>query len=105
VGNVVLSNAENRVMDFYSTSEVNASDLTIKHVHRWHTDDMFSKFMFGAGKYDAVDFTPQAAMTTIRDYVAVVAMSILRVGPARLAKLAANDSYASKVENWMRLKP
>ena len=72
VGSVVLSNAENGQMDFYSTSQVSADDLSIKHVHCWHTDDMFSKFMFGTGKYDDEDFTPQGAMATVRDRYVVL---------------------------------
>jgi hypothetical protein len=92
-------------MDFYTTSTESADNLAIKHVHCWHTDELFSKFRFGTGMYDDMDFTPQAAMSSIRDYVSVVAISSVRAGPKVLAKLATDDRYSSKADNWMRLKP
>jgi hypothetical protein len=102
---VELGSEINGQMDFLSTSIRPINTTSIKHVHCWHTDKMFSKFMFGMGKYDGMDFTPQANMTTIRDYITVVAISSLRVGPVGLGKLASDENFASSMENWRRLKP
>jgi hypothetical protein len=101
----VVANIINGQMDFFSTSTEPSNATFIKHVHCWHTEEMFSKFQFGQGKYDKTDFTPQADMATIRDYIAVVAVSSVRIGPVMLGKLATDDDYASKIENWRRLKP
>ena len=46
-----------------------------QNVHCWHTEKMFSKFQFGQGNYDEVDFTNRTAMSTVRDYVALTAVS------------------------------
>ena len=74
-------------------------------MHCWHTEDMFSKFQFGYGKYDGMDFTDRASMSSVRDYVALTAVSSIRLSDEDLRKLASNDSYASLKENWMRPKP
>jgi hypothetical protein len=105
VGKVELASESNGQMDFVSTSIRPSNTSSIKHVHCWHTDDMFSKFMFGMGKYDGMNFKPQANMTTVRDYIAVVAISSLRVGPVGLGKLASDVNFASRMENWIRVKP
>lgn len=39
-------------LDFYSTSE--DSILKHPHIHCWHTDGVFSKFWFEAGRYDNI---------------------------------------------------
>ena len=74
-------------------------------MHCWHTDDMFSKFQFGYGKYDEVDFTNREEMSTVRDYVALTAVSSIRLSDEELARLASDDAYAKSRQNWMRPKP
>ena len=66
---------------------------------------MFSKFQFGQGKYDKVDFTDKEAMSTVRDYVAMTAMSSIRLSDEELARLASDDVYAQSNLNWIRPKP
>ena len=66
---------------------------------------MFSKFQFGQGKYDDVDFTNMTAMSTVRDYVALTAVSSIRLSDEELARLASDDAYAQSSQNWMRPKP
>ena len=79
--------------------------LSLQHVHCWHTEDMFSKFQFGSGKYDDVDFTNREGMTTVRDYVALMAMSSIRLSDKELSRLATDDTYAKSRQNWMRSRP
>ena len=74
-------------------------------MHCWHTDDMFSKFQFSYGKYDKVDFTNRSEMSTVRDYVALTAVSSIRLSDEELARLASDDDYAKSRRNWMRPKP
>ena len=76
-----------------------------QHVHCWHTEEMFSKFQFGYGKYDEVDFTNREEMSTVRDYVALTAVSSIRLSDEELARLASDDAYAKSRQNWMRPKP
>ena len=76
-----------------------------QHVHCWHTEEMFSKFQFGNGKYDEVDFTNREEMSTVRDYVALTAVSSIRLSDEELARLASDDAYAKSRQNWMRPKP
>lgn len=52
-----------------------------------------------------MDLTPRADMAKVRNYVAVVGISSLRIGPVKLGKLSTNDNYSSKMQNWRRLKP
>ena len=66
---------------------------------------MFSKFQFGFGKYDEVDFTNREDMSTVRDYVALTAVSSIRLSDKELAKLASDDTYAKSRNNWIRPKP
>ena len=79
--------------------------ISLQHVHCWHTDDMFSKFQFGYGKYDDVDFTNREGMTTVRDYVALTAMSSIRLSDKELSKLAKDETYAKSRQNWIRPRP
>ena len=74
-------------------------------MHCWHTDDLFSKFQFGYGKYDEVDFTDKVDMFTVRDYVTLTAVSSIRLRDEELSRLATDDAYASSTKNWMRPKP
>ena len=66
---------------------------------------MFSKFQFSYGKYDKVDFTNRSEMSTVRDYVALTAVSSIRLSDEELARLASDDAYAKSRQNWMRPKP
>ena len=66
---------------------------------------MFSKFQFGFGKYDEVDFTNREDMSTVRDYVALTAVSSIRLSDKELTKLASDDTYAKSRQNWIRPKP
>ena len=101
---VVVSSGKNGRMDYSSTSVAKTSDRSIKHVHCWHTDDMFSKFQFGLGKYDDMDFTDREEMATVQDYVALTAMSSIRLSDEELSRLALDDTYAKSRQNWMRSK-
>ena len=65
---------------------------------------MFSKFEFREGEYDKMDITSRAGMSTTVDYVAVVALSSLRLTDEELAKLAMDSEYAKEKSNWQRLK-
>ena len=65
---------------------------------------MFSKFQFGFGKYDEVDFTNREDMSTVRDYVALIAVSSIRLSDKELSMLATDDTYAKSRHNWMRSK-
>ena len=66
---------------------------------------MFSKLPFGSGKYDDVDFTNREGMTTVRDYVALTAISSIRLSDKELSRLATDDTYAKSRHNWMRSRP
>ena len=66
---------------------------------------MFSKFQFGSGKYDDVDFTNREGMTTVRDYVAMTAMSSIRLSDKELSRLATDDTYVKSRQNWIRPRP
>ena len=81
------------------------SDLSIKNAHCWHTEEVFSKFQFGAGKYDNKDFSNMSNMTTTRDYITAVAISSMRLTNEELIKLSKNNSLAVEAKNWQRLSP
>ena len=81
------------------------TDISLQHVQSWRTWDMFSKLQFGSGKYDDVDFTNREGMTTVRDYVALTAMSSIRLSDKELSRLATDDNYAKSKQNWMRPRP
>lgn len=66
LGNVVKAGDDFK-MDYGSTSDTKITDMTIKHAHCWHTEQMFSKFQFGAGNYDKEDFTQKGNMDTTTD--------------------------------------
>ncbi len=68
-------------------------------MHCWHTEKLFSKFAFGAGKYDKMDLTERygningcdamkvynflysirGEMSTVVDYITVIAVSSHRL--------------------------
>lgn len=54
-----------RMLDYGSTNK--DSVMTHPHIHCWHTDDMFSKFYFLAGKYDHLT-TDNLDLDIVRDY-------------------------------------
>ena len=81
------------------------SDLSIKNAHCWHTEEVFSKFQFGAGKYDNKDFSNMSNMTTTRDYITAVAISSIRLSNEDLIKLSKNNSFAVEARNWQKLSP
>jgi hypothetical protein len=92
-------------MDYGTTAKTAISDLTIKHAHCWHTDTIFSKFHFGLGRYDDMDFTSRSNMSTTTDYITSLAISSIRLSDGEVAQLAANSTFASDSKNWQRLKP
>ncbi len=59
------------VVDHGSASSESIHDHP--HIHCWHTDNMFSKFQFTAGKYDDLS-TDHLDINTIRDYCLFIAL-------------------------------
>lgn len=60
----------NRMLDYYSTSTDPVE--TAPHIHCWHTNEPFSKFIFEAGLYDHMDI-PQD-ISQIRSYCLAMAL-------------------------------
>ncbi len=58
-------------LDYYSTSGEPVKNHP--HIHCWHTDDMFSKFWFWAGKYDHMSIE-NLDLDIIRDYCLYMAL-------------------------------
>jgi len=58
-------------LDYYSTSENSVHNHP--HIHCWHTDNMFSKFWFWAGRYDDMP-TDNLDLDKIRDYCLYMAL-------------------------------
>lgn len=58
-------------LDYYSTSK--DSVLEHPHIHCWHTDEMFSKFWFWAGRYDNLSIDG-LCLDSIRDYCLYMAL-------------------------------
>ncbi len=104
VGSVVKAGGAFK-MDHGTTATTDIGDLTIKHAHCWHTDNLFSKFHFGLGNYDKKDFSSRGKMSTVVDYVTVLAVSSIRLSDEELARLATDAAYARDDLNWKRLKP
>lgn len=69
---------DNNKLDFYSTSQESVVDHP--HIHCWHTDDMFSKFWFCAGKYDHLT-TDALDLDKVRDYCLYIALKSRRDMP------------------------
>lgn len=65
-------------LDYYSTSGESVHDHP--HIHCWHTDDMFSKFWFWAGKYDKMSMD-DLDLDKIRDYCLYMALKSKRDMP------------------------
>lgn len=59
-------------LDFQSTSE--ESIYNHPHIHCWHTNDRFSKFMFECGKYNNLDIN-KLNIDKIRDYCTYIALT------------------------------
>lgn len=64
-----------RHLDFESTSS--DSVMNHAHLHCWHTDHVFSKFQFTAGKYDKLE-TKNLNMNKIKDYCLAIALKAKR---------------------------
>lgn len=62
---------DRRNLDMESTSE--NSVLNHSHIHCWHTDNIFSKFQFAAGKYDHLSMS-DLDITKIKDYCLYIAL-------------------------------
>jgi hypothetical protein len=58
-------------LDFGSTSTESIVDHP--HIHCWHTDNMFSKFQFTAGKYDNLT-TEDLDLNLVKDYCLYIAL-------------------------------
>lgn len=58
-------------LDYYSTSKESVNDHP--HIHCWHTDEIFSKFWFWAGKYDHMSMD-ELDIDIIRDYCLYMAL-------------------------------
>lgn len=65
-------------LDYYSTSSESVD--AHPHIHCWHTDDMFSKFWFWAGKYDNMS-TDDLDLGKVRDYCLYMALKSRREMP------------------------
>ncbi|KAF4659335.1 hypothetical protein FOL47_007619 [Perkinsus chesapeaki] len=102
--NVAAFGADQGFMDFQSVKKDPITNTKIKHVHCWHTREMFSKFKFHEGEYDQLDLTPYANMSTTRDYVITVAVSSIRLSNDELARLATDMTLLRKRESWLRLE-
>ncbi|KAF4751755.1 hypothetical protein FOZ63_003243 [Perkinsus olseni] len=101
--NVLISGAENGFMDFESVKTEPITNKQIKHVHCWHTRELFSKFEFHEGAYDQLDLTPFLDMSTTRDYVVTLAVSSVRLSDSELANLSSNTDLLRNRSSWLRL--
>lgn len=90
-------------MDSGSTSNDALSD-SIKHIHCWHTDEMFSKFAFESGKYSKTDLTEYMSMDTPRNYASTIAISSDRLSPEEI-KFCISDQKMMKEKKWIRKLP
>ena len=87
-------------MDAYSTSRLSL-DSSIKHIHCWHTDDLFSKFAFDAGKYKDMNLTDYMNMNSSLSYATTIAISSDRLTLEEL-KVYISDPLAIKENAWIR---
>ncbi|KAF4725543.1 hypothetical protein FOZ62_024232 [Perkinsus olseni] len=101
--NVLISGAENGFMDFQSVKTEPITNKQIKHVHCWHTRELFSKFEFHEGAYDQLDLTPFLDMSTTRDYVVTLAVSSVRLSDSELANLSSSTDLLRNRSSWLRL--
>lgn len=62
---------DHQKLDFGSAGQETVKDHP--HIHCWHTDVMFSKFMFEAGKYDHLS-TDQLDLNKVCDYCLYIAL-------------------------------
>ena len=65
-------------LDYYSTSSESVHNHP--HIHCWHTDYMFSKFWFLAGKYDKMSMD-DLDLDKVRDYCLYMALKSRRDMP------------------------
>lgn len=87
-------------MDYGSTSTEPLVDA-IKHLHCWHTDDVFSKFKFHSGGYDKLDISEMVGLNSSRDYATVFALSSARLKVDDFKKLT-SDPSAVKAKMWVK---
>ena len=90
-------------MDASSTSTL-PLDKAIKHIHCWHTHDMFSKFSFQSGVYRKTDLQEYMVMNTPMSYAATVAISSDRLSAEELKNYIANQTLM-KENKWIRQHP
>ena len=90
-------------MDAYSTSIISLTQ-TIKHIHCWHTSDMFSKFVFHSGGYNETDLHDYMNMNSSMSYAATVAISSDRLTAEELKTYIANETLM-KENRWIRQLP
>ena len=90
-------------MDASSTSNDTLKD-SIKHIHCWHTGQMFSKFAFASGKYSNIDLTEYMNMNTSRNYVSTIAISSDRLSSQEIKTYVA-DQNLIKENKWIRKLP
>ena len=98
--NVQLSKAGVAEMDHGTTSTGVLSD-SIKHVHCWHTEEMFSKFAFTRGDYSKIDLTEYENMNSTRNYVTTVAISSDRLTAVEMKNYISNQTLM-KENKWIR---
>lgn len=70
------------------------------HIHCWHTDDMFSKFHFEAGKYDNLE-TDKLNLNIIKDYCLYIALKSKIDFPnlSEITKLTIDNRYNNYLRN------
>ena len=97
----VLENSPgHQEMDHGSTDTDPLPD-TIKHLHCWHTEDMFSKFRFQSGEYDKLNLEGMTGMKTPRDYATVLAISSSRLNPENF-RIITSDPSAVRSKKWLK---
>ncbi|KAF4667971.1 hypothetical protein FOL46_002247 [Perkinsus olseni] len=74
IGNFAKPDDGHGLLDATSTNPDSVSNLKIKHVHCWHTDDRFSKFTHSRKGYDGFYLTPFSPMATVKDFALVLAV-------------------------------
>jgi hypothetical protein len=100
---VVKSDSGTAELDYQSTLTETMSD-SVKHIHCWHTDNMFSKFAFQSGKYNDLDLGSYLGMKSSRDYSTVIAVSSSRLSVPEIASIFSNRTAMSQ-KLWLRTKP
>lgn len=92
-------------LDGQATSSDKVSNIMVKHVHCWHSDDQFSKFQHWKGSYDTLDLTPYLDMSIIKDFALVLAVSSVRLTEAEFRSLSSNPPTLGNRTTWLRVLP